>query len=229
MATILVIDTSGRQAAAAGLSKDGLTNCKFSNSNRHGAQEILRLVDEVVSEADARLNEIDGIVALTGPGSFTGLRIGIGAAQGLSAALAIPTIPVSTLAFTAWQAAQQFAPRHWLVAQAAREHEIYFGAYSVDSQSAFAVIGKEQVASIESLDFQSITAMEGSDWGAVGEGWGEFAQVQSLLPVNAQYFDVDIAKSVEDLCRLGLLLLTNAPAPGDLLLPNYVKEQMDYS
>lgn len=227
MTNILAIDTSGA-ATMAGLLYPGGSVTKVSTSQRHGAQEILCLINEALADAAVSLSEIDLIVALTGPGSFTGLRIGIGAAQGLSAALEIPSISVSTLAFQAWRAAKIHGLQHFLVAQKARDNEVYFGAYEVDCDSGYSLLGNEQVNAIDELELAHLESKEGVSWAAVGDGWEEFSENREKLPVKTNVLNLPESDSVEDLCGLGKLLSSNAAAD-ELMLPNYVKEQMDYS
>ncbi|HEX4952332.1 MAG TPA: tRNA (adenosine(37)-N6)-threonylcarbamoyltransferase complex dimerization subunit type 1 TsaB [Thermoanaerobaculia bacterium] len=68
---------------------------------RSGAQQASRsltlLIDEVLCELGASVREVDGIVALAGPGSFTGLRVGLATALGLAEALGCPATTVPTL------------------------------------------------------------------------------------------------------------------------------------
>jgi len=227
MNTVLAIDTSGGNCAA-GLINSGQIYSKSSDSVRHGAQEILDLVDDVRQRAGIELKAIEGIIALTGPGSFTGLRIGIGAAQGLSASLSIPSIGVSTLAFEAWLASRQNNLQHWLVAQRARDQEVYFGAYKINIDTGFELIGSEQVGSLDTISLQHIENVDATEWGATGEGWGDGSSRQGGLPVSAQFYSIQHTDSIEELCSLGVLLLSNSPDSSELLLPNYVKEQMDY-
>lgn len=228
MTTVLAIDTSGSNCTA-GLISSGQIYSKSSDSARHGAQEILDLVDDVRQKAGIDLKSIEGIVALTGPGSFTGLRIGIGAAQGLGASLSIPNIGVSTLAFEAWLATRQNNLQHWLVAQSARDQEVYFGTYKVNVDTGFERIGPEQVGSVDTLSLQHVKDIDAVEWGATGAGWGDVSNKQGGLPVQADFYSVQHQDSIGELCRLGVLLLEHSPGSSELLLPNYVKEQMDYS
>ncbi len=227
MTTVLTFDTSGSNCFA-GLIKSGQIYSKSSDSVRHGAQEILGLVEDVRKQAGIALKSIEGIVVLTGPGSFTGLRIGIGAAQGLGASLKIPTIGVSTLAFEAWLATRKNNLQHWLVAQPAREHEVYFGAYKVNTDTGFKLIGSEQVGPLGTLSLQYIKEID-AVWGATGEGWGSACSRQLALPVSADFYSSQRLGSVGELCSLGVLLLNNYSCSSETVLPNYVKEQMDYS
>lgn len=228
MAMILAIDTSS-SVAAAGLHVDGETFAAETNVERHGAQQILGLVNDVMSQATVALDQVELIVALNGPGSFTGLRIGIGAAQGLSAALSIPTLAISTLAFNAWRTTAATGPKNVISVLQAREDEVYFGAYSVDSAGGYELIGQEQVGQIDELNFSDINSIDCANWGVVGDSK---ANIESLGPhifTSIQSLDLPDTGIVTDLCRLGELMQSKNNLPEEILLPNYVKEQMDYS
>jgi tRNA threonylcarbamoyladenosine biosynthesis protein TsaB len=89
---ILAFDTATDVAEAA-LVRDGELLAERSGD----ARGLLRLVDELVAEANGRPGDIDALVTGTGPGSFTSTRIGLAVARGLGLALGIPAAGVSTL------------------------------------------------------------------------------------------------------------------------------------
>ena len=62
------------------------------------------MIDEVLKQANVKLNQLDGLVFGRGPGSFTGVRIGIGVAQGLAFSSDLTVFGVSTLQAMAQQA-----------------------------------------------------------------------------------------------------------------------------
>ncbi len=98
MAYILNIETSTTNCSVA-LSKDGdVYHIKEDNSAHYSHAERLHVyIDEVLKCAEIRHKDLNAIAVSQGPGSYTGLRIGVSAAKGLCFALGIPLIAISTL------------------------------------------------------------------------------------------------------------------------------------
>jgi tRNA threonylcarbamoyladenosine biosynthesis protein TsaB len=95
---VLSLDTA-TDCATAALGVDGLTVATAARSAPgSAAREVLALVDEVLTAGGVQIGDLDGIVVGTGPGSFTGLRIGIATATALADACGLPLTGVSTLA-----------------------------------------------------------------------------------------------------------------------------------
>ncbi len=229
MTVLLAIDTS--VACAVGVAQEQQLSCRSSLSARHAAQEVLALVDEVLADAELHLSQLEAIAVVTGPGSFTGLRIGIGAAQGLSAALQLPVIPISSLALQAWSASRNHAYEYWLVAQPARDGEVYFAAYQT-SDSGYRLIGTEQVShpsTLEPVPLMDSSGNEPIDWAAVGDAWSQPGALLNHLAIEPALITSSHESSIEDLCWLGTLLRKSGADSTELILPNYVKEQMDYN
>lgn len=70
---------------------------EFSNYGKTHSECLMPMVDRVMKESQCRLDDLDGIAITIGPGSFTGLRIGLAAAKGLALAAGIPLVALSTL------------------------------------------------------------------------------------------------------------------------------------
>ena len=99
---ILAIESSGLVASAAVLSDGVLAGEYTINHKKTHSQTLLPMIDEVVRMLELELSELDGIAVSQGPGSFTGIRIGIATVKGLAWAAEKPCIGVSTLAAMAW-------------------------------------------------------------------------------------------------------------------------------
>jgi tRNA threonylcarbamoyladenosine biosynthesis protein TsaB len=94
---ILAIDTSGTNALVALGEVDGtlLAERRWVAGYRHG-QELLTRIDEILATTGVALADLAGIVVGTGPGAFTGLRVGLATAKGLAHGLATPIAGVAT-------------------------------------------------------------------------------------------------------------------------------------
>ena len=94
---ILAIDSSGLTASVA-LWEDNLTLAEFSiHAKKTHSQTLLPMLEAVREKTEFHMEEIDAIAVTSGPGSFTGLRIGSATAKGFGFALEKPIIPVPTL------------------------------------------------------------------------------------------------------------------------------------
>lgn len=94
---ILAIDSSGLTASVA-LWEDDLTLAEFSiHAKKTHSQTLLPMLEAVRETTEFHMEEIDAIAVTSGPGSFTGLRIGSATAKGFGFALEKPIIPVPTL------------------------------------------------------------------------------------------------------------------------------------
>jgi len=98
MAIILNIETSTTNCSVS-LSKEGETLVlkEDNNVNYSHAESLHVFIDDVIEAAKLTSKDIDAIAVSKGPGSYTGLRIGVSAAKGLCFALDIPLISISTL------------------------------------------------------------------------------------------------------------------------------------
>ena len=94
---ILVIDTSGPVCGTA-VMDEGTVYSEYTaqNRNTHSAS-LMPMVEAALKAAGTELSEINAITAVTGPGSFTGVRIGVATAKGLAHGAGIPCIPVDAL------------------------------------------------------------------------------------------------------------------------------------
>jgi tRNA threonylcarbamoyladenosine biosynthesis protein TsaB len=98
MALILNIETATKNCSVT-LSKDGKTLAirELSEQNFSHAEKLHVFIEELLSETNVALKDVQAIAVSQGPGSYTGLRIGVSAAKGLCYALSIPLIALDTL------------------------------------------------------------------------------------------------------------------------------------
>ncbi len=220
---ILLIDTSTSRCTL-GLSGDRLLK-RESLAERQSAQKILPLIQQLCEEAEIGLAQLDAVAVMAGPGSFTGLRIGVGVAQAIAYAHSLPAIAVSTLAVLAESAAQEnsAASAFW-VAMPAREGEYYFGAYERRAGGGVSLQLAEQVCNPADMIFPA----PGENLLLVGQSWQDEA-LGSASGAQASAAQIDCEASLPALAALAnvKLELKDYAQPADLK-PNYVKEQLDY-
>ncbi len=104
MPIILNIETATKNCSVA-LAKDGKTIvCKeLATENFSHAEKLHVFIEQILVESDVQFSELNAIAVSQGPGSYTGLRIGVSSAKGFSYALNIPLIAVDTLQLLAKQ------------------------------------------------------------------------------------------------------------------------------
>ena len=109
MALLLNIDTA-TSVASVGFSRDGvLAGMRVNDTQKEHASFLQPAIDALVREGDISLDAIDAVAVTIGPGSYTGLRVGLASAKGIAYALGKPVVPVVTLevmahaAEKAWQ------------------------------------------------------------------------------------------------------------------------------
>ena len=130
MSLILGIDTA--TDVRVGLARDGRAIASGAVEDRRAhAEQLLPLVQQVAAEAGVALSELTGVVVGVGPGPFTGLRVGVAAAEVLAEALGVPVRGVCSLDVIAQEWADQgSAPAQFAVVADARRKEVYWARYS---------------------------------------------------------------------------------------------------
>lgn len=134
MSVILNIETSGKVCSVA-ISKDGCLECQFDDTQgMQHANVLAPFVEKCMAELERKEEKLDAVAVSTGPGSYTGLRIGMSLAKGLAFSLDVPLIGVDTLKILAVKA--MFRTMDWqgdevLVPMVdARRMEVYTAPYN---------------------------------------------------------------------------------------------------
>lgn len=94
---ILVIDTSGPVCGAAVMDEEKVySELTAQNKNTHSAS-LMPMIEQALTVAGSELKDLDAVAAVTGPGSFTGVRIGVATAKGLAHGTRLPCMAVDAL------------------------------------------------------------------------------------------------------------------------------------
>ncbi len=99
---VLGIDTATRVAGAAVIGEDRLISERFIHNLKTHSENIIPMIRQVMEDAGIKPVSLSGVAVTGGPGSFTGLRIGMAVAKTMGQALNIPVLAVSTLQALAW-------------------------------------------------------------------------------------------------------------------------------
>ena len=200
MKTILVLDTATEACSVALLHKNQTTFINELSPRTH-TQRILPMVDKLLSQAKMSLKEVDALAFGRGPGSFTGVRVGVSGAQGLALGANLPVIPISNLLAMAEEAYQTLGVKDVVALIDARMNEVYFAQYQ-RNPNGWQEIVAEQVCSPErAIDQIQIDKKPV----VVGTGWQAHLQIfQEKLPLVASEITLPSAKFMLSLAQRAL-------------------------
>ena len=175
---ILGIDSSAKSASVAVVENSKILSNFFIHTGLTHSQTLMPMIDSALKCADITLDEIDLIAVNKGPGSFTGIRIGVAAAKGLADTLNIKTCGVSTLESMAYN----LLPFNCIACcvMNARCNQVYTALFDVND-SVVTRITEDKAISIDELAEQLKTASKQVI--LVGDGADLcFEKFSSILP-----------------------------------------------
>lgn len=174
--SILAIETATSVCGAAVVS-GGVVNAiaQVDEKNVH-AERLLPLIESVLHKADTTLAKIEAIAVSIGPGSFTGLRIGLSVAKGLAYSTAKPLVAVPTLEALALRVMQETEIKPGtpiLAAIDARRDEVYCQLYSTRNGRLEAVwdVCDLTVGEVRTRIGEQEVIVTGDAQNKIGEGW----------------------------------------------------------
>lgn len=176
--TLLALDTSTEACSVALLHNGEKTHLNELAQRTH-TKRILPMIDELLANSGIKLSQVDALAFGRGPGSFTGVRVGAGIAQGLAFGADLPVIPVSNLTAMAQAAFELHQVEQVAAAIDARMNEVYFSQLQRKKvRSDFGEffqweeIIAEQVCSPE----QAVSQLTEQNLFRVGTGWNAYPQ-----------------------------------------------------
>ena len=224
---ILAIDTSS--GCSLGLLTPLGKTFWISREVRKSAHEILPEIEKMLQAEKITIEQLSAITVATGPGSFTGLRIGISVAQAFGFAHDIPIVTISNLALLAYGASMRNKKAKFdeafFVAEGARDKEIYFGHYRSCPEVGIIAVTPEMVVSLDDVVYPKIASKPCF----VGDPWFDgYGQQTDLLSAEKVRPEIE-PKSIKQLLDLGRIqFLAGIFVSAKELRPNYVKEHLDY-
>lgn len=217
---MLALDASTEACSVALLTDEGTTG-RFEELGRTHADRILAMVDEVLKEGDVPLRALDGIAAGVGPGSFTGVRIGVAVAQGLAFGAGVPVLPITTLEALAFPLLGDGA-QGVLACLDARMGEVYWGLFAESSSGGVAASAALKVGPPSSVQLPPSGRYRG-----VGRGFSAYPALASLPGLELEARDRRALPEAYAMAHLGRIRLNGGLGiDASDLQPEYVRDKV---
>jgi tRNA threonylcarbamoyladenosine biosynthesis protein TsaB len=221
---LLAIDTA-EEACSAALLIDGQVLERFEVAPRRHSELILPMMDALLADAGMRLEELDCLAFVRGPGSFTGVRIAASVAQGAAFGADLPVVPVSSLQALAQGARRKNGARNVLSALDARMNEVYWAAWRVDAGGTMRLLGNESVCAPEQA-----AVPDGDDWTGVGSGWDSYAEILLARCGRTPQVHAGAMIHAQDAASIAAtLFVEGAAVPAEQALPVYLRDQVAWA
>ena len=216
---ILAIETTGRYGSASVINEAGEVFSAISTEEMNHLRGMMTLIDEAIREADIDKSGLTHIAASIGPGSFTGIRIGVVTARVMAQMLGLPCIAVSSLEAMGERvlcAAISAGSLYVVPVINARRHQTYAGVWEAESTSDYehqtlSPVMEEKQYMIEEL----ISALSSKIAELEAEASGRVLSLSSMLG-NAIYFTGDGIDAYKEIIENSLPKGTFVFAGGDL-------------
>ncbi|MBQ5446863.1 MAG: tRNA (adenosine(37)-N6)-threonylcarbamoyltransferase complex dimerization subunit type 1 TsaB [Lachnospiraceae bacterium] len=218
---VLAIDSSSLVASVALADEDVIIAEYTVNLKKTHSQTLLPMIDEIFRMTEIDKKEVEAIVVSSGPGSFTGLRIGAATAKGLALALDIPVVGISTIEMMA----NNYNHCNKLICPImdARRNQVYTGIYSCEGDKLEEILKPAPMAIEDLLD--EIIKL-GKDVIFVGDGIPAFkSAIQDTLESGYYFGRQNFARqNAGSLASLGIDALKEGKAViSDLFAPEYMR------
>jgi len=213
---VLAVDTAAGGCSVALLDSETLVAEQASREANGPVRRLLPLIDELLSRADLKLSRVDLMAVTRGPGSFTGLRVGLATVQGLALATGVPVVAVSTLEALALQAAADAVVAPMIDA---RRGEVYCAVYRVADGRPTALAPEAALAPGEAA-----RRIQGACL-LIGSGVPVYkAELAAVLADRAVLAPPDLhALRAASVGRLALRRIGEA-VPAERLIPRYLRD-----
>ncbi|MEK1890636.1 MAG: tRNA (adenosine(37)-N6)-threonylcarbamoyltransferase complex dimerization subunit type 1 TsaB [Phyllobacterium sp.] len=183
---LLALDTAANLCSVAVLDvESGTMLAAVSEDIGKGhAERLMGVIEQTLRDADAELADIGRIAVSIGPGSFTGVRVGVSTARGFALALKCPVVGISTLQALAYDGARLFSGRPILSIINARRDEVYaqfFGKDGVATSEPMVTSLPLILAELSGRDY----VLSGSGAALVNERVEEPFDVATVMPTGS--------------------------------------------
>ena len=202
---VLALDAATESCSVALLVDDRLLTRQEESGKSH-AQKILDMVAAVLAQGEISLTALDAIAAGVGPGSFTGVRIGVAVAQGLAFGAGLPVVPVMTLEALAMEAVASGADEV-LACLDARMGEVYWGCFAADKLRGVAIRMAPRVGLPCTVHLPDAARLVAARVRAIGRGFAAYPALAALPGLELRPADTRALPNAQDMARLAVLRL----------------------
>jgi tRNA threonylcarbamoyladenosine biosynthesis protein TsaB len=213
---ILAIETSTEYCSVA-LWQDGVVSARSEKVGQKHSEVLMAMVDDVLKDAGCKIKEMEGIAFGKGPGSFTGVRIACGVAQGLAFGVGVDVVGVCTL-----QALAEAAGKDKVIAALdARMGEIYLAAYQKQGDVWQTVV---EPCLCKAEDAPLIA---GEGWFGCGSGFAVSEVLQQRYAAQMTGVDAQAVPLADAVVRLAAVEFAQGNAvDAALALPLYLRDKV---
>lgn len=222
MMQFLALETSTEYCSVA-IYQNGDIQSRSELAGQRHSELLLEMIAQVMNEAGLKLSQLDGIAFGAGPGSFTGVRIACGVAQGLALGTGLPVMGVCTL-----QAVAHAAGHNKVIAAIdARMNEVYFAVYQIQP-------GQMQAGQIQSGEnkpcewttvCEPVLSLPQSTPDVAGSGWFGAGSGFSLSPCGVAHGAALRARYGTQLTGVDATIIPQASAIAQLAAPLFAAGQ----
>ncbi len=220
---ILALDTATEACSVALLDGDQVFTL-FEPCAREHTQRILPMIQQILAESGLKLNQMDALAFGRGPGSFTGIRIGIGVAQGLALGSDLPVTGISTLKTLAQGVWREEQAERVLVAIDARMGEVYWAEYQRDSKGNWHGEASESLLTPEAA-VSRMALLEGC-WTPAGTGWQTWPMLFKASTLTLGLHNVLLPSAADMLPLAVVALAVGEGVAADCAEPVYLRNQI---
>jgi len=220
---LLALETSS-EACSIALQWEGVVYSRHQQVPLKHAELLLPTVRELLEEADGKLTDLDAIAFGRGPGSFTSLRIGIAAVQGLAWGVGIPVIPLSSLAAVAEQVDSE-PGQTILVAMDARMGEVFHARFSRNAQGELQVDSDEAVTGTDQV-LASFASSSSNRVVLAGTAFGRFTELDVLTQQAESVYEGLLPSATALLELAHQWLQAHQPLPAAMAQAVYLRDDV---
>lgn len=217
---ILAFETSAKAASVALLEEDKLLGEAYLNCGQTHSRTLMKLAEDLLERCELQVSDIDAVACAAGPGSFTGVRIGVAAAKGFAWGAELPCVGVSTLEAMAYQAAE--FDGLICCAMDARREQVYHALFSCEGGKP---VRMYEDCAISLAELSDRLKNEEKPKIMVGDGaqlcYNTIGSSVSGCKLAPEHLRMQRASGVALAARE--LLLTGASFDGVSLVPNYLR------